>query len=165
MNKVRNWLALLPALVLFASGLSLAGSGSPAKEDPERQFLWLSLPSLKVDPSERIVAFHFAVQSGRIARVSDLPIGWNIEVDNDPSWNTRLSGSIRVASAALDASFFRHFMLIEKETNPEQPLSVNGNIDVSGNFSTTRKIPVDWRDFAIHPRLRSSSRESSGANH
>lgn len=127
-----------------------ARPGREANTSP-MQLVSVSLPGLKLDPGERVVDFHFDVQSGRIARLSDIPIGWDVSVDNDPSWNTKIEGSIRVGAAALDASFFRDFALIEKQANPDLPFKIQGEIDVSKDFSNGRKIRLAMSDFSIHP--------------
>ena len=112
----------------------------------------VSIPALRMDADERIVGFHIEVRSGSIARFPDTPIGWNIAVDNDPSWNTKIEGSTIVAAAAVGIDFFRDFIVVEKEGKAPNPFDVKGDIVVSKDFSHARKIQVGMKDFAITPR-------------
>jgi hypothetical protein len=107
---------------------------------PHRQFVSVSLPALDIGAGERVVGFDFEVTSGRIAEITDMPIGWNISVDNDASWNTNIHASVLVAAAALDGSFFKDFAAIEREGNAEIPFEIRGKIDVSTDFSKVREI-------------------------
>ena len=111
MNRLARFVLLLStaltALVFLAPG---EREGPAGAEPPHAKFVSVSLSALHLDTAERVVGFHFEVTAGRIAQIPDMPIGWNISVDNDPSWNTSVDGSIRVAAAALDSSFFQIFL-------------------------------------------------------
>lgn len=100
------------------------------------------------------MGFGFEVTSGRIAQLPDMPMGWNISVDNDPSWNTRVDASILVAAAALDASFFKDFAVIEKDGGAESPFELKGGVVISTDFSRTRTIQVAMKDFGIREDLQ-----------
>jgi hypothetical protein len=107
------------------------------------------LPGLQLAAGERIVGFHLDVTSGRIAQLPAVPIGWNISVENDPSWNTKLDASVIVAAAALDATFFKNFVLVEKHEGALNTFRLSGKIAVSRDFSSTRTIPVAMKDFTL----------------
>ena len=115
-----------------------------------QQKVSISLRSLAVAPGERIVGFHLEVTSGRIARLPEVPIGWNLSVDNDPSWNTKLDASVIVASAALAPDFFKNFAVIEKHTSDAR-FDITGDIIVSRDFASTRTIHVGMKDFVFRP--------------
>ena len=112
-------------------------------------FVSVSLAALHNGATERVVGFDFEVASGRIALITDIPIGWNISVDNDPSWNTKIHASLQVAAAALDDSFFKEFVVIEKEPNAKGPFEIVGKVAVSTDFSKAREIQVGMEDFTI----------------
>ena len=125
----------------------------PRGVQPSRKQLALvSLPDLRVAAGERVVSFHFELTSARIAQIPDVPIGWNISVDNDPSWNTKIDASTIVAAAAVDVEFFKGFVVVEKEQNIRNPFEVKGKIAVSKDFSNVRTIQVGTKDFAITAR-------------
>jgi hypothetical protein len=113
----------------------------------------VSLPSLHLAPGERVAGFRFEVTSGRIAQVADLPIGWDVSVNNDPSWNTKLDASVIVGAAGLDSDYFKNFLTIEKEKNAELPFEIKGEVSVTKDFAHERSIPVRTEDFTIEQRL------------
>ena len=100
-------LALLSAvaaatLLVLVSGAADRPAGAAP---PHEHFVSVSLSALPIGAGERVVGFDFEVTSGRIAKITDMPIGWNVSVDNDPSWNTKIHASGLVAAAALNGSF------------------------------------------------------------
>jgi hypothetical protein len=113
------------------------------------RFVSISLPGLEIGARERVIGFQVNVTSGRIAQLGDMPIGWNIAVDNDPSWNTSVDASIHVAAASLDTSFFKDFAVIEKEDLADSPFELSGKVVVSADFSHSRTIQVAMKDFVI----------------
>ncbi|HXZ12825.1 MAG TPA: hypothetical protein VEG64_10555 [Candidatus Sulfotelmatobacter sp.] len=123
-----------------------------------RQVL-LSVPDLRIAPDERVVAFHIDVVAGRIVRITDMPIGWNISINNDPSWNTQMDASVIVAAAALNAFFFKDFAVVEQTDRSELPFEVKGEVSVSRDFSQVRRIQVGMKDFAIRQMAPTHQRE------
>ena len=115
------------------------------------QILSVSVPALHISSKERIIGFEIHVRSGRIALLPNMPIGWNISVDNDPSWNTVIKGSIDVGAAAMDAEFLRDFIVVEveKDAPPDMPLDLKGEVIVTSDFSSERRIKLLMKDFAI----------------
>jgi hypothetical protein len=108
-----------------------------------------SIEALHITPGERVVGFDLMITSGRVAKVLKAPIGWSISVDNDPSWNTRIRGSILVAAAAVNASFFRDFVVIEQNEGLGEPFQVQGEVIVSRDFVKERRIPITMRDVVL----------------
>jgi hypothetical protein len=133
-------------IVSAAVALAAITGGS---EPPAGTIISVSIPALHIAAGERVVGFDFQVTSGRIVQVPNMPIGWNISVNNDPSWNTKMDASIIVAAAAVDASFFNHFLLIEKEATPDSPFQIKGELLVSKDFSKTTAIHVGMRDLTL----------------
>jgi hypothetical protein len=72
-----------------------------ASHEARRQTVCVSIPNLQIGDKERVVGFEIHVGSGRIAALPDIPIGWNVSIDNDPSWNTKIEGSLKVGAAAV----------------------------------------------------------------
>jgi hypothetical protein len=145
MTRSARFVFLLAATV---TGLLMPGGAAPT----DTRVVSVSLPALQIGAEERVVGFHFQVTSGRIAQIADVPIGWNISVDNDPSWNTKIDASIIVAAAAVDASFFNDFAVLEKDGSSETPFEIKGEVIVSGDFSKFRRIQVKMKDFTIKQR-------------
>jgi hypothetical protein len=110
----------------------------------------VSVPALHLANNERVVGLEIHVRSGRIASLPSFPIGWNISVDNDPSWNTVIKGSIDVGAAAMDQDFLRDFMVVEveKDALSEAPFELQGDVIVTSDFITERRIKLSMKDFA-----------------
>jgi hypothetical protein len=149
MNRGSKLALLAIALTTSLLLVSEAAERIVGAASPHRQFVSVSLPALRIAAGERVVGFEFEVTSGRIAQITDIPIGWNISVDNDASWDTKIHASVLVAAAALDGSCFKEFAVIEKEGNTERPFEIKGKIDVSTDFSKVREIQVRMKDFTV----------------
>jgi hypothetical protein len=113
----------------------------------------VSLPSLRLQLGERITAFQINITSARIASLPNTPIGWFLEVNNDPSWRTSIKGNIIVGGAALDANSLRPLLRIEKEPGSDEPILLAGQLmvtvyDKQGN-EHTRTIELKSADFRL----------------
>jgi hypothetical protein len=116
----------------------------------QRTFV-VSAPKLSLQPGERVVGFEFHLRAARVAGLEDAPIGWSVLIDNDPSWNTSLRATVDVGSAALDGSFFHRFLRIQKADPPLVPFEITGSIHVTRDFSETREIKLEPKDFHFAP--------------
>lgn len=114
------------------------------------QIMSVSIPALHVANNERIVGFEIHVRSARIALLPNVPIGWNVSVDNDPSWNTVIKGSIDVGAAAMYPDFLQDFMVveIEKDASSDAPFDLQGEVIVTSDFIKQRRIKLSMKDFA-----------------
>jgi hypothetical protein len=91
---------------------------------------------LHIAPGSRIMGFDFRVTSGRVSEMADVPAGWQIAIDNDPSWNAKIKGVAIVGAAALNA--LQLARLFKVEAAPPQslsagPLSMRGSVTVMKN--------------------------------
>ena len=109
----------------------------------------VSIPSLRTNGQERVIGFEIHITSGRIAALPSAPIGWVISVDNDPSWNTVLKGSVVVGAAAVGRDFFKEFLVIEKNASLGLPFDVRGEIVVTEDFSKERRITIGIKDLVM----------------
>ncbi|MGA2086665.1 MAG: hypothetical protein ABSG60_14235 [Terracidiphilus sp.] len=109
----------------------------------------VSIPSLKLTANERVVGFEIHVNSGRIARVPNIPIGWSLSIDNDASWTTSIKALVTVGAASLDAKFFRRFVVIEKNGSLGVPFSVRCDVIVTKDFKTERHIEVAPKELIL----------------
>ena len=128
-------------LVLLAGSMVMAGDKYK-----------VAIRQLQVPAGESIVSFEITLIGGRFVDVSNLPLGWHLEIDNDPSWQTEATGSVIVGAAWLAPETFKKLQLvIEKSDLPELKLSVSGTVSVSKNYETTATIPLKMSDFALAP--------------
>lgn len=89
MRWINYFLALV--CVLFWSGCAWSGD-----------LYSVGFPKVSLNNGERVVGYKIRVRSGQIHSLPVVPTGWNVTVDNDPSWNATVHGSIIVGAAALD---------------------------------------------------------------
>lgn len=117
----------------------------------QSQRFLVSIPTLKLNSNERIVGFEIHVQSGMTVQLPKVPKGWRLSVDNDPSWNTNMKGSLAVGAAALDADFFLNLLVIEGETEatPDRPLNLSGEVIVTSDYVSERRIKLGTKDFVL----------------
>lgn len=55
-------------------------------------------------PEGRIAGIELTLRHGAVASIGDVPVGWHWVIDNDPSWNTTVSGRAVVGAAFLQPS-------------------------------------------------------------
>jgi len=127
------------ALFLGIAGISAAHS----------QTYTVSIPSLDINQNERIVGFEIEVRSARIATLPNAPIGWNVKIDNDPSWNTSINASVEVGAAALEGGFFKKFLRIEQSPDKKARIELQGDVIVTSDFISQRKIKLRTTDFGL----------------
>lgn len=75
------------ALVLFVAVLfSLSG----VEKAISSELLHVAVPKERFTDNDHVVAFTARIVSGRVFSIPNVPMGWNINVDNDPSWRTSI---------------------------------------------------------------------------
>lgn len=55
-------------------------------------------------PEGRIAGIQLTLRHGAVTSVRNIPAGWRLVIDNDPSWTTAVSGHAVVGAAFLQAS-------------------------------------------------------------
>ena len=152
-RSLKSHLSLLGAYAIF---IGILGSGNLFAR---AQTSVVSIPSIQIADGERIVGFEIHVRPGRIAALPTIPIGWNIQIDNDPSWDTSITGSVTVGAAALDCKFFKRFLVVEKSEPMGGHFDIQGEIIVTKDFVTSRRIKLEPSDFKLLPRARFSAQK------
>ena len=144
-----HWFFLLIATELNAgekSKISLENSGKYS----------VSLKARNFSEKERMVEFKVIMVSGKIDSLKSVPLGWDINIDNDPSWRTETIGSCSVGASALSPNSFNDIIIIEKEEffgekeeegvkGPNFDISVE--ITVTEDFDKTRTLTYKMKDL------------------
>jgi hypothetical protein len=78
-----------------------------------------------------------------------VPIGWHVTIDNDASWSTSIKGTVEVGAAAVDSSFFKDFLVVEKNVRLGIPFEIKGEVDVTEDFEAWRRITIRMKDLVI----------------
>jgi len=136
---------VFPSVVLTAVVLTLLSWSNAA----QGQTMSLSIPALHATSKDRVVGFKFHVKSGRIAQLPNVPIGWNVSVDNDASWNSVIKASSTVGAAAVDPSFLRGFLVVEKNEALGIPFDIEGELVLTEDFKTEKRVKVGVKDLAM----------------
>lgn len=79
----------------------------------------------------------------------DVPVGWDVHIENNPSWNSWVRASALVGAASLDAGFFRRFVRIEKNESLGIPFGISGDIVVTSDFVKEHHIPISMREVKL----------------
>jgi hypothetical protein len=83
-------------------------------------------------------------------------MGWNIVIDNDPSWRTSVRGSIEVGAAAAAPDYFRAFMVVRRLADADLKFELQGRILVTKDFLHERWIALSASDFDVERKPDSS---------
>src|SRR3990167_8209655 len=135
--------------IIFVLVVTITGVSSPLAQEE----LWtLSIPTLPVSPQEKVVGFEVDIRAGGIASVPSVPMGWNLLINNDPSWHTKIRGSLLVGSAALDKFFFKDFLVIRKFEFMGLKFNVEGVVIVTEDFGKERRIKFGVKDLVLKKR-------------
>lgn len=143
MKKALRCGALLCAVLLMAGNCLAA------------EYYKLSLAGIKLDKNERIAGFEITVSAGRIYSVPKAPAGWELAIDNDPSWTTSIRGTGIVASAFLgsnDKDLLENLLTIEKapeEIAKEIPFDVNATIQIVNSETEEERTVKQSRENLV----------------
>lgn len=142
----------------FLSVVAIVPLFSHAVHQARRPDLFISIPHLQLARNERVVGFDIRLASGRIAALPNVPIGWNVSVDNDASWNTEMEASTTIGAAALRPDFFHKFVLVEKHASPGVRFQLSGEVVVTEDFANERHIRLSMKDFETNECAAQDSR-------
>lgn len=128
MNRVALRVIVAISIVI---GISM-GIGAQASEPYK-----VSLAGIKLEKNERIAAFEITISAGRIMSLPSLPMGWNLVIDNDPSWTTSMRGNGLVGAAFLggnDQALLKNLLTIERLSDKlitkEVPFDVKATVHI-----------------------------------
>jgi hypothetical protein len=93
-----------------------------------------------------------SLTAARVHSLREIPLGWQISVDNDASWNTEIRGAATVGAAALDAAFFNKLCFIETADASIPAFSAEATFIVTADFQAQRDIVVGTDNVIVAPR-------------
>lgn len=108
----------------------------------------LSLKQGLADKS-RITQFKIAITSGRIKFMKDFPPGWDISINNDPSWNSAIHAAILVGAAALNPDKFNNLVCVEVINQQDIEFKLEGEIATTSDFKNEKIAKLSNRDFIL----------------
>lgn len=98
----------------------------------------LSIPTLKMEETEKIEAFTATIIYGDVVSIPRIPVGWSIHSDSSPLWKTVVTASKNVdfrdvGDAALtskETDYFKDFLVI-RSNDPEYSIRVAVELTMS----------------------------------
>jgi len=108
----------------------------------------LSLKQGLIDKS-RITQFRITINSGRIKFMKDVPPGWDISINNDPSWNSTIHATIIVGAAALNPDKFNNLVCIEVINQQDIEFKLEGEIATTSDFKDEKIAKISNTDFIL----------------
>ena len=159
MNKrtITNCVIILLTHCFFSLIATELSAGEKSKISLENSGKYsVSLKARNFSEKERMVGFIVKLVSGKIDSLKSAPIGWNINIDNDPSWRTKFIGTCIVGATALSPDEFNNMLIIEKDEffgekeeegvkGPNFDISVE--ITVTEDFDKTRTLTYKMKDL------------------
>jgi hypothetical protein len=147
----RKLLTMKRKVALIAALLTASVMAAAQNTAKTNETFVLRIPHVLTTSGERIVGFEIELTSGMVQSVSNLPIGWYVQVNNDASWNTTIKGNVSVGAAALEPDELRQVRItVQKDTTKnENPFAVSGTVAVTTDFEKTRNILLVAADFEV----------------
>lgn len=144
---MRRWLFIIAVGVLLGIPISCRADDEP--------IYYLSFRTLHLIPGERVSKFELHVRSAMIVGFRSIPVGWRINIDNDPSWSTEVSGIAVVGAADLEPSALRPWFLSllpepSDRSDRMTKIKINGSVMLS-NADKTRVVEITNRDVTLRP--------------
>jgi hypothetical protein len=102
-----------------------------------------------LEKQSRITQFRIGVTSGRIKFMKDIPSGWDISINNAPSWNSTIQANIIVGAAALSPDKFNNLICIESIKLPDLEFKLEGEIATTHDFEKEKITKIKNNDFVL----------------
>jgi hypothetical protein len=109
----------------------------------------ISVPLLRTSAGERVVSFEIDLAAGTVQAVSNLPIGWYVVVNNDASWQTKVTANTTVGAAALSPEQFQKILLVVKTDETYSKFAVSGTVSVTKDFKKERRLQLKMEEFGV----------------
>jgi hypothetical protein len=121
------------------------------------EFYDVSLPNFTLAAGEQVERLECVV-SGAIAR-TNVPLEWNISIDNGTGGRSKLIGYAVVGAAAFDSnhlSYFQDLLRVAKMKVPpsgslESQFDVNITLSISDRNDATRKLKFSMKQLILKP--------------
>lgn len=118
----------------------------------------LSFSDLHFSSGERVSKFDLNVRPAMIIGFRNIPVGWRISIDNDPSWITKVSGIAVVGAADLEEQALQPWFLSllpepGDKSGQSQAITINGSITLAKG-DQIRTVEITNRDVTLVPSRR-----------
>lgn len=108
----------------------------------------LYLKPLQVPKGARIIGFELHMVAGVFYSVEEIPTGWKVAVDDDPSWTTSLEASAKPGAVALDEkSFGKIGIEVVKNESADTKFNIWGWLTLASGTETSKRVPLNSFSF------------------
>lgn len=109
----------------------------------------ITIPALKASVDESVVFLDITVNAGTIQGVNNIPVGWQIRVENDANWISRIRANSSVGAANLGADELKRIVFNVRRNESENfKFDITGTASLSKTFDK-RKLALTIADFSL----------------
>jgi hypothetical protein len=137
---------ILATLILL---LAASASAVPLDTVKGGKLVSVSISRVETSVKERIVSFEVDLTSAMIKSVSNVPKGWYVAIDNDASWQTKVTGNALVGAAAVSPEELKQIRFVVERDESLSKFAVTGSVSVTENFEQTRHVQLRNSDFEV----------------
>jgi hypothetical protein len=109
----------------------------------------ISIPNINASANESIFALDIVVNGGAIQGMSNIPAGWQIEIENDSDWVSRIRANSTIGSASLAEDELKRLVFnVRRNKSQSSTFDVSGSASLS-QTSSKRKLALTMEDFSL----------------
>jgi hypothetical protein len=110
----------------------------------------ISIPNLKIEADSSIVSMDLHINAGTVQAIQNIPIGWNITVDDDASWRCKIKGNSTVGAASLQPDELKRLaFIVRRNESGNFKFDISGTLSTSRSFENAKQIEVKMQDFLL----------------
>lgn len=120
------------------------------------EYYKVSLAGIKLEINERINGFEITIKSGKIQSIPNVPGGWELVIDNDPSWTSSIKGTAVVGAAFLgsdDKNLLSNLLTVERLTEgiipKDIPFEVKASIHIVHTVTEQQRTVVEGKECLL----------------
>ena len=134
--------------ILLLFSLSWRGIGASQGLAPSQRHGGLLLKDFQVPKGARVVGYEIHLVGGAFESITDIPNGWHVAFENDPSWKASFDAHAKPGAAALDEKALRSIWLqITRNEVGDTQFNVWGSLTVASNLGVEKEVPLSSFSF------------------
>ena len=150
---IGRWLPESEGRVLWLDCDLLVVPASLARNASAKLSTKVSFPKLQASNGEVIGFFQVRVTAGAFLAISNLPIGWYLDINNKPSWQTEVKGNTIVGSASLSPDELNKMkFLIQEHEIGDLKFDLTADVSFTTDYEKWRVVHLKTSDFLKQPR-------------
>ncbi|MBB5063731.1 hypothetical protein [Granulicella mallensis] len=161
MKKWEQGMIVVALMFLFgASGLAVS------QGIPSQRHGGLVLKDLPIPKGARVIGLEVHLAAGAFDSLAEIPVGWHVVVDNDPSWQANFEAHASAGAEGLDESTVQNLWLeVIKNEVGDRKFIASGWVILTSNTEKERRIPLSSYNFEFverYPRHRLHDPDAPG---